>query len=197
MNRVQLSARIAAIAVSGVAVGNPMPFEIFENQDGVSTNGLDVGVDAFDAGDAIEFVITNDSSIGGIITQILIERSGTSAGLGAFDLLGAPWESASNRTPPGSLHHDHAAWQGTLFSFRSEPPRPHNGLDSGDSLTIRIDLDELSFDEAYSAFTGGEFRFVTHIQSLGDSSVWGVNVPSPTTLVILGAAGVCASRRKR
>jgi xanthosine utilization system XapX-like protein len=38
---------------------------------------------------------------------------------------------------------------------------------------------------------------VGHIQSIGESSVWGVNVPAPASLALLGAGGLAVGRRRR
>tara|TARA_E500000318_G_scaffold110495_1_gene126113 strand:- start:409 stop:990 length:582 start_codon:yes stop_codon:yes gene_type:complete len=181
---------------SAAAFAGPMPFMIFENADSVVTDHLHLGVEAFDAGGSIDFVLTNASAGPGVITSLLIENSTVTSGLTFSELIGPDWSAGGHANPPGSIDHS-TGWAGTFMSFRADPSPVHNGLDAGDSLTLRFDLNGASFADAYEAFANSDFHFVAHIQAIGASSVWGVNVPTPASALMLGMAGIAASWRRR
>lgn len=189
---------LAASASGGIA-----PFQIFENNDGVNTAGINFSVTSVDGGSYIDFVLENNSN-DGVATRVLIENMGASSGLGSLTILstgvGDHWANdANNSTPPGSLSNFGASWGGTLAGLTADPSPVNNGIDIGESLTVRFDLGQTTFQAVNAALEAGEFRFVTHIQSIGASSVWGVTtvVPAPAGFAAFAVASLAATRRRR
>lgn len=195
-----IGALMCAAAFS--AHGQSFTFSIFENQDGVSTSGFNLNLDLNDGGSYVDFVVSNNSSIGGIATMILFESSNLDAQFGGMQILssgvGPNWEPGSTgRNPPGSLDHYSGDWTGTLFNAEAMPSPVLNGIHMGESMTVRFDLGSASYDDVLAALQNNDLRLVAHVQSLGPSSVWGV-VPSPASFSVLGLAGIwVVSRRRR
>jgi hypothetical protein len=94
-------AGLAALSVAGPACA--APFSIFENADAVSTTHLAIDVQAYQAADAIDFVVTNSSSGPGGLTSLVIENTPTSSRLGPLSIIGASWSIDTNASPPGSV----------------------------------------------------------------------------------------------
>jgi len=190
-----------ALAAGTAASAGVAPFEIFENADGASLAGLDFGASIADGGSYAEFTVFNNAA-DGVVTRIVVENTAATSQLGAFSLtggLGDDWSSSASGSVPGSIAGHSGPWQGTLRNLTADPSPVANGIDVGESLAFRFDLGSTTFDAVNNAFIAGEFRFVAHIQSIGDSSVWGVTtaVPTPAAAALMGLAGLTAARRRR
>lgn len=200
--RVCLPVLIAAVA--GTAVhAQVFPFVVFENADGVNVAGLDLSLTLIDSGSHVDFMISNNSTIGGVVTGIAVEDPGISPTLSGMTILpvgvGPDW-SISGLAVPGSIAGFSGPWNGTLGAVRADPPPVGNGIATGEFLTLRFSLGSSSFDDVVDAVSAQSLRLVMHIQALGENnqfSVWGTTVPSPATAALLLGGLVVASRRRR
>lgn len=200
MNATRSICALALAAACASASGQSFTFQVFENDDGVSTAGLEVNLSLIDGGDYVDFFLTNNSTIGGVATMFLFENS--NVGLEDCEILptgvGADWdEGSSSRNPPGSIALFSGPWSGTLFNAEANPSPMTNGLHAGESLGLRFELDDTSYDDVVSAVRDQDMRLVTHIQGLGDSSVWSVSVPTPATFGLFAIAGIAALSHRR
>ena len=192
-----------ALACGTLASGDIVPFQIFENQPGIDPSATDLSVTAFDGGSFIDLVFANNGT-DGVVTTIVIENTPASSLLGDLTFrpgLGDRWaDSGGSGKVPGSLATHGDAWNGTLAYLTANPSRIRNGIDLGESLTVRLDRGAASFDAVERAIGSGDLRFVAHIQALGDgdeSSIWGVTVPAPASAAGLGIVGLSQARRRR
>lgn len=200
---------LSSMAVCGIACtahAQAFSFQVFENDSGTDTTGLEINLELVDGGSYVDFNITNNSTIGGIATMVLVEQSDVTSLFNgnqiSADGVGSNWGMGSTgSTPPGSLAHTSGPWSGTYMNAEAIPSPVIHGIDSGESLTLRFDLGGTSYSDVLSAVASQDLRLVTHIQALGtndDQSVWGVTVPAPGTLALGGfAAFGLAVRRRR
>lgn len=203
----------ALVASAGAARATIIPLTIYENTDGVSVAGLNLSVMLSQVGSQVRFEFRNgtpgnaSSSIPSTITAIYIENpifaSGSltnpvivteSAGVN-FSFGGSP------NSPAGSIDNFDTPWRGSL-SWATRDGSIANGIDPGQFLVIGLDLSGgLTFADVVNAMSDRrQMRVAEHIQRVGTdgaSSVWGVNVPTPSSLAILGLAGLAAGRRRR
>lgn len=194
---------LAVMALAGAsAFGQTFSFAIFENQAGVDVSGVAIDLTLVESGGHVDLILTNNS-VGGVATRFLIEDHDL---LASFDIspigIGADWSPGSTSSnPPGSLQHFSGPWAGTFGNAQADPSPIANGLHSGESLTLSLGLSGGSISDLADAIRSEQLRIVTHIQALGENggqSVWGVTVPSPSTVGIVGLAVIgLVSRRRR
>ena len=200
---------IAGLAVSTAAYADRIDTFVFENANGVDTSGLDIWIDAIDGGTYIDLVFHNDSQQDSTVTTLYIEATRfTSQGFENLMILTPQPDGVLYGTPgtppnpPGSIESYPLPWRGTHFSASAEPPPANNGIDPGESLTIRADYNGINFDDVIENLTSPDgFRFVLHIQGVGpdrDSSVWSVNepIPEPAAVAVIAMAALAPRRRR-
>lgn len=87
------------------------------------------------------------------------------------------------------------------FSFNSEAPRPHNGINPGEWVRITFDISGGTFEELIGKLNTGAIRIGTHIIAFSDgsseSAVTIPEVPEPATIVLLGLGGLVLIRRHK
>lgn len=194
---------LVALAAGSVAHAQVFPFAIFENADGVNVSGLDLSLSLIDGGSHVDFMISNMSSIGGVVTGIAVEDPGASPTLSGLTILpdgvGSGW-SVGGLAIPGSIAGFSGPWNGTMGAVRANPSPIANGIVSGEYLTLRFSLGSSSFDDVVDAVSSQNLRLVMHIQSLGandEFSVWGTTVPTPATAALFLGGLIFAARRRR
>ncbi len=199
---------LAAIAAGGLlcasmaSAGVRVDLVVYENSSNGDVTNVDLWVNLVDGGTHVDFVFHNDSTIGATVANVYFEMNalmangsiaGQSAGVD-FDVGGNP----QNPAQPGFLYG--GSWGGNLFRARAENPAPHNGINPGETLTIRFDLVG-SFADVLAAVQPGAnngFRIAQHVISVnGDFSVWSINTPTPGGAAVLALGGLVAMRRRR
>jgi len=183
---------------SSVAHAERVDLFVFENDDGVDVSGLDIWVDVAESGEAVELVFHNDSTIDSFVSSIYVEGTAFSeealSGGAIASASGASFApGAKPPNPPGAIAGFGGAWAGNLFSADKAPGKG-TGIDPSDSLTLEFDLADVTFSEVLAGLEEPEFRFVAHVQGIGEASVWATNsslpmVPLPPAAG-LGLAGL-------
>jgi len=197
---------VAALSAAGAASAGVVSFEIFENFSGVSTAPVSVAVTLTDVGGDIHFTFTNSSSVNAIITSVYLEvptlAVGSLSGGSVFAMSSGvsmvPPPSPAN--PAGSIDGYDTVWGGTLFGA-AKVGGVSNGLNPGEWITLALTPSGGATASSVQAAlaTRDEMRVAMHIQNLGPTgeySVWGVNVPAPGSLALLGVAGLVLRRRR-
>ena len=189
----------AVAACTSAASANRVDLLMFENSGGVDAVSVDLWVDVLDAGSQVDMVFHNDSTDGAIaniyVESTLLLANGSIAGSTGtvnFDT------STSPATPPGSITNFGGSWGGNLFAVGAEDPAPTNGINPGETLTIRFDLLG-SYNDVLDALLDpdGGFRIAQHAISFGANSIWTTTVPAPGAAALLAFGGVLAGRRRR
>lgn len=198
---------IAGLAVSTAAHADRIDMFVFENADGVDTSGLDIWVDAVDGGTHIDLVFHNDSEADSFVTSLYIEATEfTSEGFEDMMILtpqpvGVDYESGAHpQDPAGSIDNYMTPWRGSLFSASPESPSPVNGINPGESLTIRAEYDGINFSDVMNNLNSSDgFRIAQHIQGIGEgsSSVWAVNEPVPEPAAAAAIVLMALAPRRR
>lgn len=202
------SAAVLLLGTAEAAHAERIDLFVFENEDNADVSGLDLWVDVTQIGSQAQFVFHNDSTIASSVTTIYFEQTSLTAGLGSAAIIDESGVSFSPggtpNNPPGSLDNFGGDWGGALFRFGADNPRPQNGIRPGDSLTIAIDLDSVSFLDLLFGLQSGAWRIAQHVQALpDDASVWTttvVPVPAafwPAAMGLAGVAGLGYLRRRR
>lgn len=206
-----------ALGLSACAHADSIDLFIFENATNTDVSNIDINVEIVDAGGGeIGFVFSNDSSIASFISAIYIESTQFSTAsfddieLGDVDGDVSFSDGANPANPAGSIKHFGGDWGGSLFSADRDNGMGNKwGIHMGESLTVDVELDGVSFDDVVDAAGTPLFRFATHIQGVGPNgvSIWGTNgpetqvVPLPPAafagLGLLGAMGALRFARRR
>jgi hypothetical protein len=186
-------------AIAGSAFANRVDLFMFED-DGVNPIVVDLWVDVVDSGVSVDFIFHNDST-DGAVANIYFENNAVSSSLmNNGSIFGSTGTVAfASGGSPGSPPNSIGAWSGNLFNVAANNPKPTNGINPGETLTIRFDLLG-SFGDVISAVTDPEngFRIAQHAISFGPNSIWTVNtnVPAPGALALLGLGGLAIRRRR-
>ncbi len=188
----------SAVASAGVRID----LAVYENSSGGDTSKLDLWVDVINGGSVVDFVFRNDSTGPAVVANVYFEMNsliangsiaGQSAGV-SFATGGSP----PNPAQPGFLFGD--SWGGNLYRARAGSPAPQNGINPGESMTVRFDLVG-SYADVVSALqpnASDGFRIAQHVISVNnDFSVWTINTPTPGSAAVLGLGGLLAVRRRR
>lgn len=199
--RAALVAGAAGVMVTSASAGVRVDLLVYENADSADTSSLDLWVDVVNGGSFVDFVFHNDSTGPGVVANVYFEMNsliangsiaGQSAGVD-FDEGGSP----PNPAQPAFLFG--GSWGGNEFNARASSPAPHNGIGSGETLTVRFDLVG-SYGDVLAALKPGAtdgFRIAQHVISVGQASVWTINTPTPGGAALLGVVGLMGLRRRR
>jgi hypothetical protein len=189
----------AAMPVQATPI-NIMDQVVFENSDHVSTKGLNLSVEIIDGGNHVDFVFENNSTIASVITDIYVESTCFSSKYLKHGTIVTPEQAGvdfgdgtSPPKPAGSIKDYGGKWSGNLISVGAVSPSSKNGIDPGESLTLRFDYCGIDYDDLMIALSDPQqFRIVEHVQGLpGGASIWTRStpiheVPLPSTLVLMG-----------
>jgi len=209
--------RWIAVAVAGTvaapALADRIDLIVFENADGADVSALDLWVDVVGAGSAVDLVFHNDSGMQSFVRSVYIESTAFSVAAMIDGELLSPQpagvkfkQGATPPNPAGSIAGFGGAWGGNLFSAKADKPGTNkDGIDPGESLTVRFDLADAGIGDVLDALRSDPlgFRIAAHVQGLPcGESVWAVNVPRavpiPTASAMgLVGLGVMALRRRR
>ncbi len=199
--------KILCVVGATATLASAQRFDLFvyENADDADVSGLDLYFEVFDQGGAIDFVFHNDSTDPGFVSAVYFEDtfSGLTNGHVFDETVGVDFEEGATPHKPAQPGVDFGgAWSGNIFDADAESPSPQNGINAGvdELLTIRFDLDGISFDDVVGALSADprELRIAQHVQGfVNGQSVWTVNVPAPATLIAFGGLAAIANRRRR
>ncbi len=194
------------IAVAGFAAlthaGVRVDLIVYENADAADVSALDLWVNLTDGGTFVDFTFHNDSTAPATVANVYFEANSLLSGGAIVGSTGtvifADGGTPMNPAPPGMPYG--GAWGGNLYRASATPPPSTNGIDPGETLTVRFTLVG-SFADVLAAVqpnASGGFRIAQHVISVNDDfSVWTINTPSPGTVALLGLGGLTAVRRRR
>lgn len=162
---------LAFSAVVALAEGVPINFEYYTGFDDSNVESgitFSVTLDANESHGWADFTFALDASQGwGTITQIWFEQGAD--GLGDASIF-ATTGTVNMAVGSGSENPAGAdgvlGWNGTHERLNRQGP-VHNGIDAGDSLTVRFDADSSFFDAGLNAFLTGAVRIAFHLQRIG------------------------------
>ena len=192
---------ISATPSIALAFSYTYQIEVFTNN-GTYSDGetLDFFVVASNHGtspDMIDFTIHNESSIRSSIARVYFDFDdaltfyGLTNGDGVNFSIGArPRELPAARTLEPRFESE--------YSFGSDAPRPHNGINPGEQLQVTFNLfDSITAYDIIEKMNSGQFRIGTHIIAMpGGTSEAAVTIPEPTTIALL-ALGTLVMRKRR
>ncbi len=188
---------VGCAAAANAGTVNRIDLLMFEDN-GVDPAIVDLWVDVVDAGSNVDFIFHNDSTDGSVANiyfenNLFLSNGSINGVTGTVAFA----EGGSPGTPPGTI----GAWGGNMFSASADNPAPTNGINPGETLTIRFDLAG-SFGDLFNALEdpSGDngFRIAQHAISFGSQSIWTTNVtvPAPGALAVLGFGGLAIRRRR-
>ncbi|MBX3354479.1 MAG: PEP-CTERM sorting domain-containing protein [Phycisphaeraceae bacterium] len=205
-------AAAACVMSIGASLANAsvtLPIAVYNNAGGASLSGLNVTVNISDGGSFALFSIQNNSSglnAAAVVTGIYFESTAFSSAFLGAGVLDAPFMTGVNYSPgatPGNPAGGMSpSWGGNKFTAGPASPPTANGVNSGEEVGVRFAyLGGMDFATLTTALVTDPslFRVAMHIQSVGfdAQSVWGITVPAPGALALLGAAGGLSLRRRR
>ncbi len=177
------------------------PREIFTNNGSYyNSPDLDLYVEVSEGEGQIDFTFYNESLIDSSIARIYFDNGSLS---GTADITEGSGTSFSQTATPGNLPAgrlpDPPFETAGGFSFASDAPRPHSGVNPGERFTIAFDLiNGGSFQSVIDELDTGVLRIGAHIIALPDgSSESAIAVPEPTMLCLLGLGTLALSRKRR
>ncbi|MBW8001929.1 MAG: PEP-CTERM sorting domain-containing protein [Planctomycetes bacterium] len=184
-------------------------FDIFTDNGLFNDSSLvNIWMEVTDGASTADFKIYNDSTIASSITGVYVMdgsilglSSVTGSGPGVvFDSPANPSTLPSGNTylhPVTGLPDPFITHDG--FSTDADPPLHTNGVNAGigEYVTVTFDLDG-TIEELIAEIDARTVRIGLHIQGFTDgSSESAVNVPEPTTIMLLGFGALVLRRKKR
>jgi hypothetical protein len=177
--------------------------ELFNVDANFDLSSIDIHVDVSADSDQVRFEFHNDSGIDSSVKSIYFE-DGVLDGIAGFefgdDTLFEDSETPGNLPAGNSLSEEFE----TAYSAVAVPAAPFNGIDSGEHLTIIMNLDAgSSYADLLAELDEGSLRIGAHVIALPDGSSLSVMsnppppVPEPATIAILGIGSLCLIRRKK
>lgn len=163
----------------------------------------------------VDFTFAMDLAQGvGVITRIWFEQG--AQGLAANPAVAASQGGVNMPFNTGPANPAGAAgidWQGTFVRLTALPPPVSNGIEAGESLTIRFQAGESFFAAGLDQFLTGEARIAFHLQSIGPAGAESAHyvstggggpgelevipLPTPALLAAFALSGGIASSRPR
>ncbi len=202
-----------AAGLAATASATTLPLAVYENDDNADLTGLSLWVDIeSNLAGTVDFTFRNTStgfnSIASV-ANIYFENVGAGQhpiGNGSVFGVDGGVSFAIGGAPPDPANPSDPTWRGNLSRFSAANPAPSNGINSGESLTLRFDLmGGATLGDVVDALTMGDFRIAQHVISVGsdnESSVWTITdtvvipLPGAAGLGALGL-GLVAIRRRR
>jgi len=176
----------------------PIDLVIFNNSVLATDTSLKFTVEALDGGAGkVDFLIKNLSTMNSTIANIYFDgdylssiskitcSQGTKFSIGA-----TPSNLPGSQKLPFIFKSD--------FSVGATPPPSKNGIDPGESITVRFNLlSGHSSAEIISQLNNGDLRIGAHIISVGPNKVSVSAVtPEPVTIGLLGLGGLLILKQK-
>lgn len=200
--------RLAAVIAILVCFGSisyggvSYPFEIFTDN-GPYNDSTGFYMDVDNGGSSVDFTFYNSSTIQSSITNIYFD-DGTLIGATQSIINGSgtffiedfgPGNLPGGNDYPGGFNAD------KQFNVGADPPPPADGINNtgdGEWVTIRFELVGGTFQDVLGELDSGTLKVGIHIRDfpLG-SSESAVNVPEPTTILLLGLGGLVLLRKRR
>ncbi len=182
-----------------------MDLSVFENSSHADTSQLNLWADIKDMGSYVDFTFHNDSDQA-FISTIYFEGTKFSTGGLTKGAIVTPQpsgvnfsEGATPKNPPKSIKEYGGKWAGNLFAVDADSPSPKNGINPGETLTIRFDYNGMEFSDLLKGLSDPQqFRIAQHVQGLPkDASVWTVSqaIPLPAPILLLGLGWLFKGRR--
>ncbi len=190
---------LAAIALAACAL-QPVPVQaatvyrlnVFTSNGAYFDNlGILLDVAVSEESGLARFDFSNQSTINAVISAVYFEQ-GTLDSLES--LIEGPGTSFSWPAHPGGLQSGQTLDPpfSTWFSADADPPPTANGIDPGETLTVRFNLPQQgTFAGIINQLDSGYLRVGVHVIALPDgSSEAAVTTPEPTTALLLLGGGV-------
>ncbi|MBX3322091.1 MAG: hypothetical protein KF757_03775 [Phycisphaeraceae bacterium] len=190
------------LCVGAASAGVRVDLFVYENSDNGDVSMIDLWVDVVDSGSFVDFVFRNDSTGPATVANVYFEMNSLLSGGSVHAQSGGVSFSTGGNPPnpaqPAFLYG--GAWGGNLYRAGANPPPSFNGIDPGETLTIRFSLVG-SYADVVAALqpnaTDG-FRIAQHVISVNDDfSIWTINTPTPGGAAVLALGGLVAMRRRR
>ena len=202
---------VVLAACAGLASATTFNFSAYSNNSG---NTAGINTTATLSADATSFTITlSNNSSQGVITKFYLESGSALAGLSNPTILNTTGIAFSQGANPGQPQGGIAAalgsWNGNFFAMGANAPSPHNGLNSGESISVKFSHNgTFSLVNLIDALNAGDIRMAQHYQGwINGQSEWLANdgniaiVPLPAaawaglgTLAVM--TGLRAARRR-
>lgn len=191
---------MSAGAVAGVgssANAAIFPFTQFTTNGPTDISGQ-IEVELTEVGAEVHFTVRNLGPITSSVANLYIDDDSGLLG-SLLGMINGPGVSlvASGGTGPDNL----PGWgdMGITAEFHAgaSAPPSGNGINPGEWATMRLSAVG-SFSDIVAAMTDGSMYFGAHVISVGDAGQSeSIMTPTPGAAVLMGIAGLCATRRRR
>lgn len=161
--------------------------------------GLRMSVTVSEESGLARFDFSNESSMNAVISAVYFEHGM----LGSLEsVIEGPGTSFSWPAHPGNLQSGQNLSPpfSTWFSADADPPPTSNGIDPGETLTVRFNLPQQApFAGVLEQLDSGSMRIGVHVIALPDGSSEAAVTPEPTAALLLfgGAVLTLAAGRPR
>jgi len=164
-------------------------------------SGLNLYAVIVDNGSQVGIEVHNDSTINSSIAEIYFEE-GVLDGIVGLESEGEVLfrEVANPATLPSA--NEIVPSFTAAYSVEALPPSPHNGINPGESLTVKFGLDEgITYHDLCRQMENGSLRIGLHVTALPNDlslpMVSSAPVPEPTTLALLSMGCLFFVRKRK